>query len=743
MRLSLGAQVGPYEIVAPLGAGGMGEVYRARDSRLGRDIAIKVLPERLARDGQALARFMREAKAVAALSHPNILAIFDLGTEVGMVYAVTELLEGETLHARLSRGRLPWRKAAEIALPIAEGLAAAHLKNIIHRDLKPANIFLTTDGRVKILDSSESDETRTAEGNVVGTVGYMSPEQVRGRTVGPSSDIFALGCVLYEMLSGRRAFKAETSADTMIAILRETPQELSVLGVDAPLDFQRVISHCLEKSLEERFQSARDLAFDLKACVGMTSTRAVPAVQAPITTNSIAVLPFVAVSGEPDGEYLSDGITESIINSLAQVPELRVTPRSTVFRYKGKDLDPQAIGQELNVRVVLAGRVKLRGETLLVSAELINVSEATQLWGERYNCKLADIFEVEEQVARKISSRLRVKLTGEAEKRLAKRFTGNSEAYQLYLKGRHHWTRRTPAAIQQAIEYFKQAIERDAGYALAYAGLSDCYSLFAIYCIAPGKEAWAKAKAAAAAAVSLDPELAEGHAAIGFIRAFGDWDWSGAENDLRRAGELNPAFWVAPYWYSIVLCAMNRVEDAERQVRRARELEPLSPVVLHAAAWASLVAGRPDEAIQRCREGLAIDPSFPLLRVWLGLAHEFQSNYREAVAEYEQAVRAAPGISWIAAFLGHAYVMTGRTADAGKVLEELLHPTNHQPVDYYAVALVHTARGECDRAIGALEELCESRSGFGAVVLNVDPRMSHLRADPRFERILQRIGFEK
>jgi len=734
----------------------MGEVYRACDPRLGRDIAIKVLAEGLASDGQALARFMREAKAVAALSHPNILAIFDLGTEAGMVYAVTELLEGETLYARLSRGRLSWRKAAEIALPIAEGLAAAHLKNIVHRDLKPSNIFLTADGRVKILDFgvaryddlSDSDETRTDEGKVVGTVGYMSPEQVRGQSVGPGSDIFSLGCVLYEMLAGRRAFHGPSSAETAVAILRETPPELSALGVDAPPDLQRMVSHCLEKSFEERFQSARDLAFDLKACVSATSSRSVAAVRAPIATNSIAVLPFVSTSGEPDGQYLSEGITESIINSLSQIVELRVTPRSTVFRYKGKDLDPQAIGHELNVRVVLAGRVMLRGEALLVSAELINVSEATQLWGERYNSKLADIFELEEKVARKITAQLRVKLTGEADKRLAKRFTVNSEAYQLYLKGRHHWTRRTPAAIQQAIEFFKQALEKDPGYALAYAGLSDCYSLFAIYCISPGKDAWANAKAAAAAALGLDPELAEGHSAMGFIRAFGDWDWSAAEKDLRRAAELNPAFWVTPYWYSIILCSMNRVEDAQRQVRRARELEPLSPVVLHAAAWASLVAGRPGEAIQCCREGLAIDPTFPLLHVWLGLAHEVQSSeaqshYEEAVSDYEHAVSSAPGISWIAGFLGHAYVKSGRTADAERVLAELLRPPNSQPVDYYGVALVHAARGDYERAIGAMEELCETRSGFGAVVLNVDPRMLPLRADPRFERILQRIGFEQ
>jgi serine/threonine protein kinase/tetratricopeptide (TPR) repeat protein len=686
----------------------MGEVYRARDPRLGRDVAIKVLPERLARDAQALARFMREAKAVAALSHPNILAIFDLGTEDGTVYAVAELLEGETLLARLAGGPMPWRKAAEIGIAIAEGLAAAHSKNIVHRDLKPANLFLTGDGRVKILDfgvarvedASENDETRTDEGKVVGTIGYMAPEQVRGLSAGPAADLFALGCVLYEMVAGRRAFHAETSSDTMVAILREAPKDLVALGVDVPLELQRVINHCLEKNAEERFQSARDLAFDLKTCLNGSSSRAVAPVQAPVATNSIAVLPFTCASGEPDGVYLSEGITESIINSLTQISQLRVTPRSTVFRYRDKkDLDPQSVGREMNVRVVLTGRVMLRGQALLVSAELVDVTEGTQLWGERYNSKLDDIFELEEQVARKISERLRVKLTGEADRRLAKRFTENSEAYQLYLKGRHYWTRRTPAALQQAIAYFQQAIDKDPSYALAYAGLSDCYSLFGLYCIEPGVEAWSNANAAATAAIRLDPELAEGYAALAFSRAFGSWDWSGAEAHFRRAAELNPGYWVTPYWYSILLAALNRPGEAKEQVRRARELEPLSPVVLHAAAWTAIVAGCAEEAMRHCREGIALDPSFPLLHVWLGLACEMRSNYAEAISEFEQAVRVSPGIGWIAACLGHAYGRAGRAADAGRVLDELLHPAEGRPVDPYAVALVQLGCGNQEAAL--------------------------------------------
>lgn len=748
MRFAAGARLGPYEILAPLGAGGMGEVYRARDPRLGREVAVKVLAERLARDQQAVARFLREAKAVAALSHPAILAIFDLGANGEAVYAVTELLEGETLHARLGRGPISWKKAAEIGLAIAEGLAAAHSKGIVHRDLKPGNLFLTADGRVKILDfglarveePGAADETRTDEGRVVGTVGYMAPEQVRGLAAGPASDLFSLGCVLYEMLSGRRAFHAETPTDTMVAVLREMPRDLSTLGVDIPADLHRVVNHCLEKSAEERFQSARDLAFDLKSCLNLASTRSLAAVQMPVATNSIAVLPFTASSGEPDGVFLSEGITESVINSLTLIPQLRVMPRSTVFRYRARDLDPQTVGRELNVRVVLTGRVMLRGQALLVSTELVDVAEGTQLWGERYNSRLDDIFELEEQLARKITERLRVRLSGEIDRRLAKRFTGNSEAYQLYLKGRHHWTRRTPAALQQAVAYFQQAIDKDPAYALAYAGLSDCHSLFAIYCILPGAEAWGKAQAAASAAIGLDPELAEGHAALAFARAFGGWDWAGAEQHIRRAADLNPGYWVTPYWYSIILAALDRPAEAHAQVRRARDLEPLSPVVLHAAAWAAIVAGNPEEAILHCREGVAIDSTFPLLHVWLGLAFEMLGNYGDAIAEYEQAVRVSPGIAWIASCLGHAYAKAGRDADAGELMAGLLQPADDQPVDPYAVALVHLGSGNCDAALTALEQFGETRSGFGTVVIGVDPRLKPIVQDPRYRKVLTRMG---
>jgi TolB-like protein len=349
------------------------------------------------------------------------------------------------------------------------------------------------------------------------------------------------------------------------------------------------------------------------------------------------VLPFANASREPDAEYLSDGITESIINSLVQIAQLRVTPRSTVFRYRGKDTDPQAVGRELNVRAVLTGRVIQRGEMLVVGTELIDVIEGSQLWGERYNRKISDIFALEEEIARKISESLRMRLSGEEKKRLAKRFTENSEAYQLYLRGRHHWIKRSPASMKRAMEYFQQAIEKDPGYALAYAGVADCHSMLSVYSVVAPKQGWARVKAASAAAVALDPELAEGHVSLSFIRAFADWDWAAAEEESRRAIELNPALWQAPYWYATVLCLCGRYDEAELQIRRAQELEPLSATIQHVAAIIAIAARRYGDAMDRCSKGLDLDPDHPLLRLWLGTALEGVGNYGEAIRELERA----------------------------------------------------------------------------------------------------------
>lgn len=747
------SRLGPYEVISALGAGGQGEVYRARDPRLNRDVAIKVLPEHLSQDQDALLRFEREARAIAALSHPNVLTIFDVGSDRGTHYVVTELLEGDTLKTRLTQRPMTWRDASEVGRALAEGIAAAHGRAIIHRDLKPGNVFLTSDGRVKILDFglahfeqalSAADDARTgnltATGAVLGTVGYMSPEQVRGSFAGPGADIFALGCILYEMLSGRRAFDGATSAETLSSILRDTPSGLTSTGSAIPAELERLVFHCLEKQPERRFQSARDLAFALTAIVEHRD--ALPGADLREGVTSIAVLPFVNASRDPDTEYLSDGITESIINSLARLSRLHVTPRSTVFRYRDERLDPQDVGRTLNVRAVLTGRVVQRGERLVVAAELIDVIKGSQLWGERYNRRLADIFALEEDIARRISETLRMKLTGQEERLLAKRFTDDHEAYQLYLKGRRHWIKRTPDQLKQGAEYFQLAIAKDPGYALAYAGLADCYTVLSAYAMTPPRESWAKAKAAAAAAIELDPELAEGHTSLGIIRAVVDWDFDTALNELQRAADLNPAYWIARHWYGLVLIMCGRHEEADRQIRQAWELEPRSPVVAFAAAVISICSRRYDQAVERASRGVECDPDHPLLRLYLGVAYEQLSRYEEAIRHMQLAAERL-NASTVTGQLAHAHARSGNRREAKNLLDTILEQATQGPVDYYAVAIGHVGLGDVDGAFRWLETACQNR-GVGSLTLLVkgDPRLDGVRSDPRFGRILQRMGLD-
>ena len=746
MPLSTGTRLGPYEILAPIGAGGMGEVYRALDSRLERQVAIKVLPEHLSRCPRALSRFVRETKAVAALSHPNLMAIFDTGIENGISYAVAELLEGETLRASLRRGPLPWRNAAEIGAALAEGLAAAHAKGITHRDLKPENIFLTLDGRVKILDfglarveaslTGADADTQTEAGTLLGTPGYMSPEQVRGTPAAPTSDIFSLGCVLYETISGRRAFPGQTAAETMSSILRDTPRELAISGADLPAELERLIFSCLEKNCAERFQSARDLALQFKAILNAPGSGAPPS----RAIDSIAVLPFANASSDPDTEYLCDGITESILNSLAQIAQLRVTPRSTVFRYKAGEADPQSIGRELNVRLVLTGRIVQRGDNLVASAELVDVAAGSQLWGERYHRKISDILVLEEEIARKISESLRMKLGGQEKSRIAKRFTEDPAAYQLYLRGRHHWTNRSPDHLRKGLEYFQKAIEKDPGYALAYAGLADCYSILAVYCALPPKEALARAKAAAAAAVAFDDELAEGHTSMGFIRAYLDRDWSAGGKEFQRALELNPGYWVTRFWCGIILTARGRLEEAEQQVRHAIELEPLSPMVMYGAAMNSLSARRCAEAEARCLKGLECNPDHLLLRNVLGVTYLLQAKYPEAIREMQAAVDACDrAVSWVVGSLGHAYGVIGNREEALRIIEELLDPAKRETIDFIAVATIYTGLGDTENALLCLEKACDSR-GISGIHVKADPRFDPLRSEARYQQVLRRMN---
>jgi serine/threonine protein kinase/tetratricopeptide (TPR) repeat protein len=780
MPLSVGDRLGPYEILAPIGAGGMGEVYRARDSRLGREVAIKVLPEHLADDSQALARFESEGKAVAALSHPNILVLFDVGEHEGIRYAVAELLEGETLRDRLSRSPLSWRKTIELGVALAEGLAAAHGKEIIHRDIKPANIFLTAGGQVKILDfglarwretKSAEDETvtlaETKAGTVMGTVGYMSPEQVRGEKAGAPSDIFSLGCVLYEAVTGGRAFPGKSAGDTMAAILKEDPAAIADSGKQAPAELERVIDRCLAKNPVQRFHSAHDLAFALRSILSTTGEQK-PAAPAhglrrrvmfsaaamlvilvaaaglfywrshnAQSIDSLAVLPFANMGGSPDTDYLSDGITESLIDSLSQLPNLKVMSRSAVFRYKGKEADARKAGQELGVRAVLTGRITQRGDNLSVSTELINVDDNSHLWGEQYNRKLVDALAVQNEIAAQIADKLRLRLSNAQMAQMTKHQTANPEAYQLYLKGRYFAGQFSQEGLDKGMNYFRQAIALDPSYALAYDGMSYYYQLIEDLLMAPS-EAMPKAEEAAQRALELDDSLVDTHVEMASNHTMYDFDWPAAEREFQRAIGLNPNYAPAHEYYSWYLISMGRTDQALQEAQRAVDLDPLTAENHLMLSWDLYFAHRYDQAEAELHKCLELDPNYWIGYFYLGQVYTQQGRFDDAIAAERKSVEILQSASWPLEEIALDYALAGKSAEARQALRDLLANSRHIYVAPYGIAAVYAALGDKDQAFAQLEQAYAQRSQY-MDFLKVDPELDSLRADPRFQDLLGRM----
>jgi len=756
----------------------MGEVYRARDSRLGREVAVKVLPEHLADNPQSLARFEREAKAVAALSHPNILVLFDVGEHGGIRYAVTELLEGETLRDRLSRSPLSWQKTIELGVALADGLAAAHGKEIIHRDLKPGNIFLTTGGQVKILDfglaqwrqkrSSEDDTATlsdTAEGTVMGTAGYMSPEQVRGEKAGAASDIFSLGSVLYEAVTGRRAFAGKSAGDTMAAILKEDPAPIADSGKQAPAELERVIDRCLAKDPAQRFHSAHDLAFALRGLLSVAggkpaagprrvSLRVSLAIAATVilaaaglfywrshgaqSIDSLAVLPFTNVGGNPDTDYLSDGITESLMDSLSELPNLKVMSRSAVFRYKGKEPDARSAGRELGVRVVLTGRITQRGENLTVRAELVDVADNSHLWGEQYDRKLADALAVQNEIAHQIVDKLRLRLSNAQMTRMTTRQTANPEAYQLYLKGRYFAAQYTPEGLGKGMNYFRQAVALDPTYALAYDGMSYYYALIDDLAVAPA-EVMPKAKEAARKALELDDSLVEAHVELGTVYFFYDFDWPAAEREFLRAIGLNPNYAPAHEYYGWYLISLGRIDQAIQEGQRAVELDPLSAEIHSILGWDLYFARRYDQAAVEVQKSLELNPDYPLGYCFLGQVYAQQGRFDDAIAAQRKAAELFGGASWPLAEIAHDYALAGKLSEARQAVRDLLTRAQRFHVSLYGIATAYAALGDKDQAFVQLEQAYAQRSWF-LDNLKVDPELDSLRSDPRFQGLLGRMN---
>ena len=788
MALSPGFRLGPYSILSELGKGGMGEVYRARDTRLNRDVAIKVLPEHMVNDPDALSRFEREAKALAALSHPNILTIFDVGADQGFSFVVMELLEGKTLRARILRSGLSWPEALEIAVTIAEGLSAAHSKGIVHRDLKPENVFLTSDDRIKILDfglarltaglppqelaeaATRSQELESV--TVSGTVPYMSPEQITGKGVDARSDIFSFGCVLYEMLTATRPFSGDSSAETIAAILKEDPRPPAESGKQVPPELERVLLRCLEKNPDRRFQTTRDLTFALRELLntseipktavsrGKLNSRAfriglaitvLAVLVAGVSVyrftgtakaiDSLAILPFANASGDPNLEYLSDGITESLINNLSQLSQLRVMARTTVFAYKGRDADPRKVGQQLKVRAVLTGKLTRIEDTLIIQGELVDAEDGSQLWGEQYSRKFTDILTIQTKVATEIADKLRYKLTGEQEKLLSKHYTQNTEAYQLYLKGRYFWNKRSPDGLKKSMEYYQQAIVNDPGFALAYAGLSDSYQILPIIIDAPPKESYPKAKAAVARALELDETLVEAHAAMLTIKSNYDWDWSGVEREYKRIIQLNANYPQAHGTYASYLSRMGRYTEAIREMKRAQELDPLSLIANTVLGRMYYIARQYDQAIEQFRKTLEIDSSFQPALVHLGRAYKEKAMYQQAISELSKVSDHSGHYAESISLKAYTYALMGKRAEAQKLLDELIERGKRRYVSPYHIAVAYSGLGDKDAAFEWLQKAYEDRSQW-VTHINVLPEFDHLRADPRFADLLRQLDLQ-
>jgi serine/threonine-protein kinase len=836
-----GSTLSHYRIVSKIGAGGMGEVYLAQDTKLDRKVALKILPADVAANQDRMRRFVQEAKAAAALNHPNIAHMYEIDESEGTNFIAMEFIDGVTLREKIHRERTELKKLLRYLQHVAEGLAKAHAAGIVHRDLKPENIMITRDGHAKVLDFGlaklieprlvgttqveDQGDAATAilqqhskPGLIMGTVGYMSPEQAQGKTneIDQRSDIFSFGCILFEAATGKKPFEGDSIVKSLHSLIYEPTPQIKELNPSAPTDLQRIIRRCLAKDPDERYQTIKDVAIELKELrremetgadfdttvtppstieTALTSesgstnqSTAVRSGSRPSTVSSaeyivqglkqykvsvalalvtliagvallayflharntvvaiesIAVLPFDNTGSDQDTEYLADGLTESLIYRLSQLPNLKVSPRSVVFHYKGKETDPLKVGRELGVSAVLSGRITQRGNNLNISTELVDVRNNQLLWGERYERKASDLMATQREMAGEIVDKLRLQVSPN-EKALSKHYTESNEAYQLYWKGRFYWNKRTGEGMQKSLEYFQQAIERDPNFALAYSGLADAYDLLAAPDAVggmPAHEAMPKAKAAALKALEIDDGLAEAHVSLAHVKYYYDRDWAGAEREYKRAIELNPNYPTAHQWYAVYLMSAGRFDESLAEARRAQELDPLSLPINMTIGWVLLNARQYDQSIEQLRKTLEMDPDFILAHHRLGLAYEQKRMYDEAIAEFRQLGTLSAGNPVGVAPLARAYALSGKRAEAQKTLAELQKLSERNYVSPASIALIYVALGDKDQAFAWLEKADKERDGSLAR-LRVDPRFDSLRSDPRFADLAKRVGLSQ
>jgi len=754
-QLFPGQGIGAYKILALLGRGGMGVVYRARDERLRREVAIKVLPASFAHDADRLRRFEQEAHATSALNHPNILTIYDIGAHEGAPFIVAELLEGEELRAQLESGALPARRALEYAQQITQGLAAAHEKGIVHRDLKPENLFVTKDGRVKILDFGlaklrppqpyvvdtgvPTQKRLTHPGTLMGTPQYMSPEQARGQEVDARSDLFSLGTVLYEMIAGSAPFTGATIADILVLILDKEPLPITHYSSDLPAELERIVSRCLAKQREQRYQSAKEMLADL---MSLAADLAQPKA-AKKTFPSIAVLPFVNISAEAENEYFCDGLAEELLNALAKLEALRVAARTSAFSFKGKEADVREIGRRLNVSTVLEGSVRKAGNRLRITAQLVNVADGYHLWSERYDRQMEDIFEIQDEIALAIMAALKIKLLGAEKAPVLKRYTENTEAYQLYFKGRYYYGKWNEEGWKKAIEYFKQAIDKEPNYAPAFAGLANSYlNLWWSFGQTAPDESVTKAKAAATRALAIDSALAESHLSLARLKFWHEWDWMEADREFKKAIEINPNYAEAHDEYGLSLAVIGRADEAITEGDHALELDPLSFVSNLNVGWIFWYCGQYDSMHKQGKKLIELEPNFFGGHWLIGSEFWTKGRYEQAISKYQTAVALGGGQN-VLVNLGCLYGIVGERDKAQQVLNELQELSASQYLLPYSIALVYAGLGEVDRAFEWLEKSYEQREGLLLAFKHTASRIPGFSSDPRLADLLRRIGLPK